>query len=144
MPLEMIRSFADRAGLRPPAENLSATTMAAITDALTSLSWHIALLRRRPADWPTPPPAAMLSMDEVPTLAARTDAAIPGAAKEALTVLINQVTAEADGTATVTLSGEIFDGQGLGPPPDTPAPHLRDALSLVSATMIIAATLSTT
>jgi hypothetical protein len=60
--------------------------------------------------------------------------------KEALTVLINQVAAAADGTATVTLSGEISDGQGLGPPPDTPAPQLCDALSVVSATMTIAAT----
>ena len=140
MPLEMIRSFADRAGLQPPAQDLSATTIAAITDALTSTSWRIALLRRRPADWPTPPPAAVPSMDEVRVLAARTDAALPDAVKEALTVLINQVTAEADGTATNTLSGEIFDGQGLGPPPDTSAPHLWDTLSIVSATMIIAAT----
>lgn len=79
-------------------------------------------------------------MEELRTLAATTDAVIPDAAKKALTVLINQVTAEADATATVTLSGEIFDGQGLGPLPDTPAPHLWDALSIVSATMIIAAT----
>ena len=111
MPLEMIRSFADRAGLCPPAWNTTATTIAAVTDALTSMSWHIALLRRRPDDWPTPPPAAMSSMDEIQTLAAKADAAIPDAAKEALTVLINQVAAEADETTMVTLSGEILTGK---------------------------------
>jgi hypothetical protein len=55
----------------------------------------------------------------------------------ALTVLIDHVQAEIDGTVDVTLAGELFDSQGLDEPPDTAAPHLWKALRVASACAVL-------
>jgi hypothetical protein len=55
----------------------------------------------------------------------------------ALTVLIDHVQAEIDGTVDVTLAGELFDSQGLDEPQDTAAPHLWHALRVASACAVL-------
>lgn len=140
MPQQMICLLAERAGLPVPIRTARSTAIAEIVDALTSMSWRIALLRRRPAGWPVPPAAAGPGMDDLRALASTTAESMPDSVadivNQALTVLIDQLAAESDNATTVTLAGEIFDSKGLGPSSGTSAPQLWDALAHLSASMM--------
>jgi hypothetical protein len=63
--------------------------------------------------------------------------AVASSVHEALTILIDQVQAEFEKETAVSLAGEIFDSRGLDSPPGTSAPHLWDALKILSASMMV-------
>ena len=140
VPQKTIGKLAQQASLMLPDQTRPAAAIMQIIDALNALSWHAALVRQRPPDWPRPPDPTVPDVSQLRTRASAAATALPEGiaddARDALTILIDQVAAELTGTAAVTFSGEIYDSQGLEPPADTSAPHLWSALQFLSAVMM--------
>ena len=138
---EMVEPLTDAAGIPLGDGPEAASKLSAVINAAVTMSWLVALRRRRPADWPLPADDGVANIPLLRGLASEATAALTGQAAEiakaSLSTLIAQLEAESAGASKSTLAGELLDSQGLGPAPDTEAPHVWEALAALSLVMML-------